>query len=350
MSVRVLIVAPSLAITGGHSVQADVLLKHFADEPAVTAALLPIDVLPGPLRRIKYVRTLANELIYAATLLARVPRYDVLHVFAAGYYSFLLAPVPAMLAGRLFGKRIVLNYHDGRAEGHLSAWPSARRLMPLAHRIVTPSQYLVDVFARHGLAARPIFNVVDASRFRFRERSPLRPVFLHNRGLDPVYNPQCTLRAFALVQHRYPEASLIVAHEGPLRGELEKLAAALQLRNISFIGVVPKIDAPALYDRADVFLSSPNFDNMPLSVLEAFAAGLPVISSRVGGVPYIVDDGRTGLLFPPGDHEAMAGCALRLLDDPELARRLATAAHAECDQYTWPRVGPQWLALYRELA
>jgi glycosyltransferase involved in cell wall biosynthesis len=91
---------------------------------------------------------------------------------------------------------------------------------------------------------------------------------------------------------------------------------------------------------------SPNADNMPLSLLECFAAGLPVVASDAGGVPNMVRDQVNGLLFVPDDHQAMAACALRLLEEPGLASRLAANARAQCGRYTWPVIGPQWLALY----
>ncbi len=105
----------------------------------------------------------------------------------------------------------------------------------------------------------------------------------------------------------------------------------------------------ALYDSADIYLMSPNADNMPLSLLECFAAGLPVVSSNAGGIPNVVEDQMNGLLFAPDDHQAMAACALRLLDEPGLAARLAANARSECARYSWSAIGPQWIALYRRL-
>ncbi len=274
---------------------------------------------------------------------------NVLHIFTPGYFSFYLAPVPALALARFLGKSAILNYHDGRAEDHLTRWPIARRLMRLATTIVVPSDYLVEVFARFGLRANRIHNIAESGSLPYRERPRPKPIFLHNRGLAPEYNPSCTLRAFGIVQQRYPEARLIVAHTGPLRRELETLATSLGLRQVQFIGPVSPEKMAALYDEADIYVMSPNADNMPLSLLECFAAGLPIVSSDAGGVSNLVEDQRTGLLFPPSDHQAMAACALRLLEEPGLAARLARNARAECEKYTWARIGPQWIAQYRQL-
>jgi glycosyltransferase involved in cell wall biosynthesis len=210
------------------------------------------------------------------------------------------------------------------------------------------SGYLAAIFARFGLKARPIFNIVDASQFIFRERRQVRPYFLHNRGLERHYNPMCSLRAFSIVQRKYPEARLAVAHDGPLRGELEALTAELGLNNVRFLGKVDQNRMRELYDDADVYMMSPDADNMPLSVLECFASGVPLVSTAAGGVPYIVEDGRTGLLVPPNDHQALAAAALRLIEEDGLALQLAQSGFNECARYQPDRVATEWCRLYSE--
>jgi glycosyltransferase involved in cell wall biosynthesis len=346
----VLLIAPSLNIIGGQSIQANQLLRLLAGEAGIQVEFLPIDArLPAALG-IQYVRTLITLALYLARLATRIGRAGILHIFTPGYLAFYLFAAPALLLARLLGKPTILNYHDGRAQHHLAHWPMARRLLRLANNIAVPSDYLVDVFAGFGLRATRIHNVAETQSLRYRSRPRPRPVFLHNRGLACEYNPACTLRAFAIVQQRYPEARLIIAHDGPLRAELEALAASLGLRQTQFIGSVSPVSRGALYDSADIYLMSPNADNMPLSLLECFAAGLPVVSSSAGGIPNIVEDRRNGLLFAPGDHQAMAACALRLLEEPGLAARLASNARSECAKYAWSAIGPQWMALYARLS
>ncbi|HTW63074.1 MAG TPA: glycosyltransferase family 4 protein [Bryobacteraceae bacterium] len=344
--IRVLLIAPSLDIIGGQSIQANQLLQCFANEPSVQIQFLPVNPRLRPALRMKYLRTLITLVFYLVRLASQIRRADALHIFAPGFFSFYLWPLPALIAARLLGKRAILNYHDGRAEDHLAHWPAARRLLRLASAVVVPSDYLVDVFARFELRAVRIHNIVETGSWRYRERPQPRPMFLHNRGLAPEYNPACTLRAFAIVQQRYPEASLTVVHDGPLRVQLEALAAWLGLRNTRFTGAVSAQQMASLYDASDIYLMSPNADNMPLSVLECFASGLPVVSSRAGGVPNMVEDQRTGLLFPPNDHQAMARSALRLIEEPGLASWLAANARKACERYAWPDIGPQWIAQY----
>lgn len=345
-----LLIAPALDIVGGQAVQASRLVEQFRAEPLVDVTFLPINPrLPPFVRRLKYIRTVVNFVVYIGLLIRRVTRSDVLHVFSAAHSSYFLWTVPAILCGRLFGRKVIVNYRDGRAGDHLTRSRLAVRTLRMADAIVTPSNYLVDTFARFGVPAVSIFNIADTTRFRFRERSRLRPRFMTNRGLEPLYNVSCLLRAFALIQHDYPEASLIVAHDGPCRPRLESLAAELGLQNTRFAGIVPPDQIPDLYDDADVYVMSPDIDNMPGSVLECFASGLPLISTEAGGVPYIVQDGVTGLLVPCGDHVALARAAIRLLRDPVLAGALSSRGRAECANYSGETIRRQWLHLYREL-
>src|SRR5690606_27227995 len=193
-----------------------------------------------------------------------------------------------------------------------------------------PSDYLVGVFATHGIAAQAIGNFVDEDQVVFRERSRLAPRFLSNRNFEAHYNVAAVLRAFAIIQRAHPDARLVVAGDGPQRSELHALAKRLELRNVDFVGPVQPGGMAALYDSADIYLNSPSIDNMPNSVIEAFAAGLPVVSTDAGGIPFIVRHEENGLLVSVDDHEGLAREALRLLDDEALSASIARAARSEC--------------------
>lgn len=353
--IRVLIAAPSLDIVGGQSRQAVRLIDGLRREPDLEIGFLPHNPrLPGILRtlqKIKYLRTIFTTLLYVALLLWRVRKYDIIHIFCASYYSYSLSAIPALFIARLFGKKSIINYRSGEAEDHLQNWRTAVPTLKWASERVVPSGYLVDVFARHGLHARAIFNIVELERFSFRERRPLRPVFLSSRLLEPLYNVACVLRAFAIIQERYPEATLTVAGDGWMRAHLEKLAAELNLRNYKFIGFVRFEDMPALYDAADIYLSATSIDNMPSSLTESMACGLNVVTTDGGGaIPYIMTHEVTGLIVNREDHQALAREAIRLLNDSELALRLARNAHESSKRFTWPYIRREWLELYWQMA
>jgi glycosyltransferase involved in cell wall biosynthesis len=352
----VLLVGPSLDILGGQAVQARRLYEGLQGSDHVDVGFLAVNPrLPGPLGRlqqIKFVRTIVTSIAYVGSLLRAARRYDVVHAFSASYFSYLLAPLPAMVIARMFGRATVLNYRSGEARDHLTRWratavPTMRRF---ATRIVVPSGYLVDVFRDFGLPAQSISNFVPIESLPYRRRTALAPVFFSNRNLEALYNVGCTIRAFAAVQAEYPDASLTLAGDGAMRQELEALVASLSLRNVRFIGRVAPSEMGRLYDAADIYLNSPDIDNMPGSIIEAFACGIPVVTTDAGGIPYVVTHERTGLMVPRDDARGMADAAIRLLRDDALALRIGDEARAECQRrYVWPAVRREWEQLYTGL-
>lgn len=351
--IRIAIVAASLRILGGQAVQAQRLLDGWRDDPEVEAWLVPINpVPPAPFDRllqIKYVRTIATQLLYWPLLAIELRRADVVHVFSASYSSFLLAPLPAIIVARLLGKRVIVNYRSGEAPDHLARSPLARAVLRRVDLNVVPSVFLRDVFARFDIPAVIVANTVDPARFVYRERAALRPRLLSTRNFEPLYNVACTLRAFRRVQARYPEATLALVGAGSQDAALRGLAASLGVRNVTFAGRVPPERIHRYYDESDIYVQTPSIDNMPGSIIEAFASGLPVVATRIGGVPAILTDGVHGLLVEDDDDEGVAAQVIALLEDPDRARRLAEAAHATCRAYEWSVVREDWMAAYRSV-
>ena len=289
--------------------------------------------------------------MYWITLAREIPKNDVIHIFSASYFSFILAPTPAVLISKWFGKKTVINYHSGEAEDHLRRWSrTAIPILMMADELVVPSRYLVDTFRKFGLQARDIANLIDFGTFRFRDRKRLQPRLLSNRNLYPLYNVACILRAFKIIQDKFPGASLKIAGDGDQREYLSSLARELKLRNVNFVGAVSPEEMSKLYDEADIFLNASNIDNLPGSVLDSFASGLPVVTTCAGGIPYLVTHNETGIMVPRNDAEAMAASAIKLLESEVIATRLVRNAHRLCDGYNWPAVREKWLNLYCELA
>jgi len=298
---------------------------------------------------VKYARTLATQLFYWPSLLRELRKADVVHVFSASYFSFLLAPLPAVLIARLLGKPVVMNYRSGEAPDHLKRSAVARATLRSVDQNAVPSRFLHDVFAGFGIRSEIIPNIVDVERFRFRRRAALHPRILSTRNFESLYNLPCTLRAFRVVQNRYPDASLTLVGAGSQDAAIRRLAAELRLAHVTFAGRVPPDDIWRYYAEADIYLQTPDIDNMPTSVLEAFASGCPVVATRAGGVPAILTDGLHGLLVPCDDHHAAGAAMLRLLEEPALARAVADAAFETCGKYQWSSVRNQWVDLYRRL-
>ncbi len=350
---RVCIVAPSLRYVGGQSAQADLLLRHWQNDPDIDIGFLSVDPpLPRILswaERIPGLRTILREPIYFWHLWRGLKDVDIAHIFSASYWSFLLAPAPACLLAKPLGAKALINYHSGEARDHIKRFSSAMYVLSRADKIVVPSGYLIDVFREFRLSASAVPNIVDLSEFPYRERSPLRPHLICTRGFSKYYSVDVVVRAFAEIKKEYPEAQLDLAGDGPLEADVRKLVAHLNLTGVNFTGVASRQEIGKYYDRADIFINASWLDNMPLSVIEAFAAGTPVVTTAPECMPYLVEHERTGLLSQVGDEKALAANVIRLLRDPILAASLATNAHEEARKYTWQAVRDQWLTIYREL-
>jgi L-malate glycosyltransferase len=335
-------------------VQAQRLLDAWRDDRDVDAWLVPVNPVPPPpfdrLLHIKYVRTAVTQLLYYPLLFRELRRADVVHVFSASYASFLLAPLPAILIAKLCGTPVMLNYRSGEAPDHLSRSPIARWALQVVDRNVVPSSFLRDVFADFGMSALVVGNVCDLERFRYRERRPLRPRILSTRNFDALYNVACTLRAFAHVQTKYPDASLTLVGSGPTEAALRQQARDLGLRNVTFAGRVAQEEIHRFYAEADIYVQTPSIDNLPASVIEAFASGLPVVATAVGGVPAMLTHGVHGLLAPDNDDKVVAARIVTLLEDPAAAVRMAAAARDSCRRYDWSVLRQQWLDVYRSVA
>jgi L-malate glycosyltransferase len=350
---RVAIVAPSLGYVGGQSAQADLLLRLWQNDPDIAVSFIAVD---PPLPRflawaegIPGLRTILREPIYFWHLWRGLKNVDVAHIFSASYWSFVLAPAPASFVAKLRGSNRLINYHSGEARDHLKRSRFARFALSRVDEIVAPSGYLVDVFREFRLSANAVPNVVDLEQFRYRERVPLRPHLICTRGFSTYYSVDVVVRAFAEVRKEFPEAQLDLAGSGPLEGEIRKLVADLDLKGVNFRGVASRQEIGKYYDQADIFINASWLDNMPLSIIEAFAAGTPVVTTSPECMPYLITHERTGLLSPVGDEKALAANVIRLLCDPALAARLAHNARDEARNYTWEKVRERWLNAYRGL-
>jgi glycosyltransferase involved in cell wall biosynthesis len=158
------------------------------------------------------------------------------------------------------------------------------------------------------------------------------------------------VRAFAEVQRAFPEAHLDLVGGGPLEPEIRSLVKRLGITGITFAGVASRHKIGEYYDRADIFINASRLDNMPVSILEAFAAGTPVVSTAPEGMHHLVEHERTGLLSATDDPIELAQSVIRVLQDPELAEDLAINARDELRNYSWDVARGQWLELYSSLA
>jgi glycosyltransferase involved in cell wall biosynthesis len=345
----VLLVGPLPPPSGGMANQTRQLARLLADEGcSVTVVQVNAAYRPPWIGRVRGVRALFRLVPYVWRLWRAARRADLIHVMANSGWAWHLCAMPAIWIARLRRKPVIVNYRGGEAERFLLG--QAKWILPTLRRasvVVVPSGFLEAIFSRFGIASEIVPNVVDLERFVPGESHVGPPHLIVTRNLEDIYDLPTALRAFARVRERFPGARLTVAGSGPLRDDLERFAAVLGIaQDVTFTGRVENDRIPELYRAADLLLNPSRIDNMPISLLEAMASGVPIVSTNVGGIPYLVRDGETALLVAPGDALSMAAAAVRVLEDPVIGRRLRAAGLDAAQAYTWSRVRGKLFAVY----
>lgn len=277
-------------------------------------------------------------------------KYDVLHVHCCSGWGFLPAVLGISVAKRL-EKRVVLTYHGGGGDQFFDRHPKlVRHYLTRTNANIVLSGFLAKVFDKHRLPYTIIPNIIDLEDTCFRQREVIQPNYICVRAHEELYNIPCALRAFQRVQQKYPEAVLTLVGTGSQHEQLKQLAQELNLRHVTFTG---RVENKAIYRclfEADVFLSAPKVDNMPVSVIEAMNAGLLVISSCVGGVPYMVEDAKNGLLFTSDHDDELAEKMLWVIQHQDEAKTIIENAHQSVKQYQWENVKQKLYSAYGVLA
>lgn len=308
---------------------------------------------PALVGHLRGVRAAFRMAPYLLRLWQAAGRCDVMHVMANSGLSFYVFAAPAIGAARLRGIPVVLNYRGGEAAdffaGHIRF---VRGLLSRCAAIVVPSAYLGGVFAEHGFEPEVLPNAIDAARFRAAPRPGGHdaPALLLPRALEPIYGPDVAIDALAELRRELPGAHLTLAGEGAARAALEQQAQALGIADaVHFAGSVAPEAMPALYAASDIVVNPARVDNFPAAVLEAMAAGRPLVATRVGEVAAMTDDGQAAALVPPEDPAALAQAVLSVWRDQELAARRVAAGLAAVTRYGWPQAAARWLAVYRRV-
>ncbi len=338
---RLTLVGPLPPPSGGMANQTRQLAKLLAaDGVDVRVVQTNAPYAPSWIGRVPFVRAAFRLLPYLFRLWRDVRGADVAHVMANSGWAWHLFAAPAIWIARLRGVPAVVNYRGGDAEAFF-----ARQLrwivLSLRHadRVIVPSGFLRAVFERHGVSATIVPNVVDLGAFRPATEPPRTPQLAVTRNLEAIYDIATAIRAFAEVVRAHPEAHLTIAGSGPERAALERMADELGVRvSVRFTGRLDNAELPELYRASTLMLNPARIDNMPNALLEAMASGVPIVSTNVGGIPFMVEDGVSALLVAPGDARAMARAALRILDDPALGRRIAAAGLDAAQRHAWTSV------------
>ena len=288
----------------------------------------------------------------SATLFSRRRDIDIALIEVYSGRAFVVADVASAISRRM-GYKIILTLHGGNLPDFIRRFPNwTRRVFSRAHALVVPSEYLARAVMTSGRTASIIPNVIDLNDYSYRRRARVRPRLLWMRSFHSLYNPALALRVVAGLRAEYPDVALVMA--GQDKGseiKMRSLASDLGIADVvRFPGFLNKSSKAREGSSADIYLNTSRIDNMPVAILEAGAMGLPVVATRVGGLPQLLQDGDNGLLVPDDDSTAMIGAVRRLLNEPKLAERLSINGRVLAERAAWPRIRPLWEDLLREVA
>ncbi len=342
----VAIVGPIPPPYGGMALQCGALRDNLLRE-GVYAMIIPANPpLFLGLAKVRLLRTFLQTLVYLCRLVRVIPQVSVVHILAASYFYFFARVAPAVLLSRLLGRRVIVNYRGGEAFRFLSKYGRlARPVLRLASFITVPSRYLEKCFLEQGFACAIVANPIDLLRFKFRSREQLRPRLVVTRNLEPMYNVEMALRAFAIVKRAYKNCRIDIVGTGSEESKLKTWVEDNRLDSVFFHGAVRNDKMPTYLDEADILLNPTNVDNLPMSLIEAFASGLPVVSTQVGGIPDLVGE-ETALLVEAGNYREMADKILGLLENPVLAKNLIMSGKRLSENFSWDRIREKLLTIY----
>jgi glycosyltransferase involved in cell wall biosynthesis len=307
---------------------------------------------PAWISKIKVVRAVFRLIQYLLQLKTTAKEVDLFHIMANSGWSWYLFAAPAIWIAKHYKIAAVINYRGGGAQKFFSkSFKTVNASLSRADAIIVPSKYLAMVFSEFGLKVRIVPNIINGERFACtqavqRDCSDSLKLLVA-RNLETVYGIETAIKAFKIVQDRLPNAQLIIAGSGPEKQNLRNLSKTLCVESkIDFVGRVDTSQMPELYQQAHIALNSSIVDNTPNSILEALASGVPVVSTNVGGVPYLVEHEKTALLVEPNDPESMAKAVLRLVDDYTLYSSLRDEGKKYVEQFTWENVKPKLFESY----
>lgn len=287
------------------------------------------------------------DMMWSVVLYRKQVSYILIDTYStkAFWYAFVCS-----LLARVLNIKYIPILHGGDLPNRLKNNPKlCRMVFANAYQNVAPSGYLKQAFESAGFTnVIHIPNSIEIDKYEFKAREKLTPKLLWVRAFATIYNPEMAVKVLFELQRKYPNALLTMV--GPDKdGSLQTTKAFADYINckVSFTGQLSKEDWWQLASEHDIFINTTHFDNTPISVMEAMALGLPVVSTNVGGIPYLLADKENALLVNDDDDKAMTEAICSLLEDQQKASDLTLNARHFIEQMDWNVVKEEWKRVLR---
>ena len=260
------------------------------------------------------------------------------------YYTLLTSQLC-----RLFRLKYLPILHGGNLPHRLYHNPTLSSLIfNNSFQNIAPSGYLKYEFEVKGYTTLLIPNVIPITKYNFKNRQKLQPKLLYVRSFAKIYNPTLAIEVLKELKGKYPEATLCMIgpdKDGTLK-EVQQLIDKYELHDsVEITGVLSKEEWHKKSEDFDIFINTTNVDNTPISVIEAMALGLPVVSTNVGGLPYLIDDNKDGVLVDKEQPILMAKKIVEIIEENKSS--FAKMARSKVENFDWSVVRKQWLKLLK---
>lgn len=280
-------------------------------------------------------------------LFALFGSYNKMHIDTFSGSAFRIVEFSSFFA-RIRQKTIILTLHGGALPDFYSANPKrVHKLLMKASLIQSPSYFLKDFFERNGLPVNYLPNGINLNVFNYKRGSIGKFSLLWVRAFDRIYNPDLAILSLCEVKKKYPDASLTMI--GPDKGRMSnaiELIKEMGLGNsVKILGAVKNEDLPKYYQTHQVFLNTTSYESFGMAVLEAAACGIPVVSSKVGEIPYLWQHEENMMIVEGLTAEQFSDAVIKLLDSPDLAERISKNARIKAEQFDWEVIKKEWTQL-----
>jgi glycosyltransferase involved in cell wall biosynthesis len=287
----------------------------------------------------------------AAVLIKNRSRFDLVLLEVYSGLSFVMADVASLLC-KWLKLPLIMVLHGGGLPEFIQKHPRwTKRVLRRADALVAPSAFLAEKIGAEGFEISVVPNVIQLDQYPFRERSRIAPRLIWMRSFHPIYNPEMAVEVLADLRKSYPQATLTMAGvDKGLEREIKKMVAEMNLAEaVEFPGFLDTEQKARIFSEADIFLNTNRADNMPVAVVEACACGLPVVATRVGGLPFLISPGENGLLVENESAQEMAEAIKTLLEDGGLAQKISRGGRALAERSAWSAVSRRWEKLFSEV-
>lgn len=332
---KVLLVANYKGIIGGISGAVYNIVNKLKEED-ITAEIFNTNV------------SFIKRLLIIFPLIRKAKQFDIVHIHGCSNLGFFPILVGVFVSKIVVKKKAIITYHGGGAELFLKRHHLlVKRIMDKVDHVTVMSGFLQNVFSRFNIKTTILPNIIDVEvkDCQSVDFSSVRLISI--RSLSKLYNIDDIIKAFEITKRTFKDAELTIVGNGPMSKKLKKHCEEYGLSRVKFIGKIPNDQIPSFLCESNILISVPSLDNQPLSVLEGFAAGIPVISSKVGGILDMINDGENGFLVDVHSPDQIADKIKWIIDNPDKTRKIVENARTKLDQYRWESVREKLLNIYK---